>query len=41
MSQVGANYYASKGYTFDKIITHYYTGVDVTYINKEDRTNES
>lgn len=40
MSQVGANYYASLGYTFDEIITHYYTGVDVTYINKEDKTNE-
>jgi len=40
MSQVGANYYAKQGYTFDKIITHYYTGVDVTYINKEDKTNE-
>ena len=40
MSQVGANYYASIGYTFDKIITHYYTGVDVTYINKEEKTNE-
>ena len=41
MSQVGANYYAKQGYTFDKIITHYYTGVDVTYINREDKTNES
>lgn len=40
MSQVGANYYATQGYTFDKIITHYYTGVDVTYINKEE-TNEN
>ena len=40
MSQVGANYYAKQGYTFDKIITHYYTGVDVTYINREDKTNE-
>lgn len=40
MSQVGANYYASQGYTFDQIITHYYTGVDVTYINREDKTNE-
>ena len=40
MSQVGANYYAKQGYTFDKIITHYYTCVDVTYINKEDNTNE-
>jgi len=41
MSQVGANYYAKQGYTFDKIITHYYTGVDVTYINREDKTNET
>lgn len=40
MSQVGANYYAKQGYTFDEIITHYYTGVDVTYINKEDKTYE-
>lgn len=40
MSQVGANYYAKQGYTFDKIITHYYTGVDVTYINREEKTNE-
>lgn len=42
MSQVGANYYASKlGYTFDEIINHYYTGVDVTYINKGGYTNEN
>lgn len=41
MSQVGANYYAKQGYTFDKIITHYYTGVDITYINREDTTNEN
>ncbi len=40
MSQVGANHYANQGYTFDEIITHYYTGVDVTYINKEEKTNE-
>ena len=40
MSQVGANYYANQGYTFDKIITHYYTGVDITYINREEKTNE-
>jgi len=40
MSQVGANYYAEQGYTFDEIITHYYTGVDITYINREDKTNE-
>ena len=41
MSQVGANYYAKQGYTFDKIIRHYYTGVDVTYLYKEDNTNEN
>ena len=40
MSQVGANYYASIGYTFDEIITHYYTGVDITYVNKGGNTNE-
>lgn len=40
MSQVGANYYAKQGYTFDEIIAHYYTGVDITYINKEDKINE-
>lgn len=36
MSQVGANYYANQGYTFDKIITHYYLGVDITYVNREE-----
>lgn len=41
MSQVGANFYANLGYTFDEIITHYYTGVDVTYINREEKTNEA
>ena len=41
MSQVGANYYASIGYTFDEIITHYYTGVDVTYVNSGGETNEN
>ena len=30
LSQTGSNYYASKGWTFDKIIEHYYTGVDIT-----------
>lgn len=40
MSQVGANYYANQGYTYDKIIKHYYTGVDVTYLYKEEKTNE-
>ncbi len=30
MSQTGSNYYASKGYTYDQIIKHYYTGVDIT-----------
>lgn len=40
LSQVGANYYATQGYTYDKIIKHYYTGVDVTYLYKEEETNE-
>lgn len=40
MSQVGANYYAKNGYTYDKIISHYYTGVDVTYVNKEVEENK-
>lgn len=30
MSQTGSNYYASQGYTYDEIIKHYYTGVDIT-----------
>ena len=30
LSQTGSNYYASNGWTFDKIIKHYYTGVDIT-----------
>lgn len=30
MSQTGSNYYASIGYTYDEIIKHYYTGVDIT-----------
>lgn len=29
MSQIGANLYAKNGYTFDKILTHYYTGVTI------------
>lgn len=29
MSQVGANHYAKDGYTYDQIIHHYYTGVDI------------
>jgi len=41
MSQVGANYYAKNGYTFDEIIAHYYTGVDVTYLYEEEKTNEN
>ncbi len=32
MSQTGANYYAKEGYTYDQIIKHYYTGVDITKI---------
>jgi len=30
MSQTGSNYYATQGYTYDQIIKHYYTGVDIT-----------
>lgn len=30
MSQTGSNYYAAQGYTYDQIIKHYYTGVDIT-----------
>ena len=29
MSQVGANTYAKAGYTYDQIIHHYYTNVDI------------
>ncbi len=30
MSQYGANGYASNGYTYDEIIKHYYTGVEIS-----------
>ncbi len=30
MSQTGSNYYAKQGWTYDQIIKHYYTGVDIT-----------
>ncbi len=40
MSQVGANYYASQGYSYIDIITHYYTGVDVVKLYVEGETNE-
>lgn len=30
MSQYGANGYAMNGYTYDEIIKHYYTGVDIS-----------
>lgn len=33
MSQTGANYYAKVGYTYDQIIKHYYTGVDITKLD--------
>lgn len=33
MSQTGANYYAKEGYTYDQIIKHYYTGVELTKIS--------
>lgn len=41
MSQVGANYYAKTGYNCIEIISHYYTGVDVTYLYEEEETNEN
>lgn len=33
MSQYGANYLAEKGYTYDKILTHYYKGVEIKATN--------
>lgn len=30
MSQYGADYYAKQGYTYDQILKHYYTGVEIT-----------
>lgn len=33
MSQHGANYLAEKGYTYDKILTHYYKGVEIKATN--------
>ncbi len=33
MSQHGANYLAEKGYTYDKILTHYYKGTDIKVAN--------
>lgn len=35
MSQTGSNYYAGQGYTYDQIIKHYYTGVDITKAQEE------
>jgi len=35
MSQTGSNYYAEQGYTYDEIIKHYYTGVDITKAEEE------
>lgn len=32
MSQFGANYLAKQGYTYDKILKHYYTGVEIKRI---------
>ena len=34
MSQVGANYYAKSGYTYEQIIHHYYTGVEIEKIER-------
>lgn len=36
MSQTGSNYYASQGYTYDEIIKHYYTGVDITKVEENE-----
>lgn len=37
MSQVGANYYASQGFSYVDIIKHYYTNVEVVKLTKERR----
>lgn len=34
MSQVGANHYAKDGYTYEQIIHHYYTGVELENIKR-------
>ena len=34
MSQVGADTYANKGYSYEDIIKHYYTGVEITTLNQ-------
>ncbi|MBR5227085.1 MAG: stage II sporulation protein D [Clostridia bacterium] len=36
MSQTGANYYAKNGMNAKEIIQHYYTGVDLAYLNTKD-----
>ena len=33
MSQVGADTYANKGYSYEDIIKHYYTGVEITTLS--------
>ena len=32
MSQYGANGMAKEGYTYDKILKHYYTGIEISKI---------
>lgn len=34
MSQVGANHYAKEGYTYEQIIHHYYTDVDIENVKR-------
>ena len=35
MSQVGADTYANKGYNFEDIIKHYYTGVEIKTLDSK------
>ncbi len=41
MSQNGAKALALSGYTFDNIIKHYYTGIELTNISVEETENET
>lgn len=37
MSQNGANYMAQNGSTYEDIITHYYTNVELSKVNTESK----
>ena len=41
MSQNGAKALALDGYTFDNIIKHYYTGIELTNISLEETNDET